>query len=56
MSDPHTYHDGEPFPGRVGLTLADSTPAWPVACRAPEGAPNVLLMVLDDVGFAQLGC
>ena len=22
----------------------------------PEGAPNVLLIVLDDVGFAQLGC
>ena len=23
---------------------------------APEGAPNVLLIVLDDVGYAQLGC
>jgi arylsulfatase len=56
MSDTLTYHDGEPFPGRVGLTLADSQPAWPVARRAPDGAPNVLLVVLDDVGFAQLGC
>jgi arylsulfatase len=56
MSAARTYHDGEPFPGRVALTLADSDPAWPVARRAREGAPNVLLVVLDDVGFAQLGC
>jgi arylsulfatase len=56
MSAPRTYHDGDPFPGRVGLTLAESEPAWPVGRRAPDGAPNVLLVVLDDVGFAQLGC
>ena len=56
MSAPRTYHDNEPFPGRVGLTLADSDPAWPVSRRAPDGAPNVVLVVLDDVGFAQLGC
>src|SRR5262245_27956496 len=56
MSDTPTYRDGDPFPGRVGMTLADSEPAWPVAPRAREGAPNVLLVVLDDVGFAQLGC
>jgi arylsulfatase A-like enzyme len=56
MSHPRTYHDDEPFPGRVGLTVADSEPAWPVAKRAPAGASNVVLVVLDDVGFAQLGC
>ena len=50
------YHDGDPFPGRVGTVLGDSTPAWPVPRRAPAGAPNVVLIVLDDVGFAQLGC
>ncbi len=55
MSDP-TYHDDEPFPGRVGLTLAESEPAWPISRRAPKDAPNVVLVVLDDVGFAQLGC
>ncbi len=53
---PNGYLDGEQFPGRVGRTLMDSEPAWPVARRAPAGAPNVLLVVLDDVGFAQLGC
>jgi arylsulfatase len=51
-----TYRDGEPFPGVVGTTLADSVAAWPVPARAPEGAPNAVLAVLDDVGFAQLGC
>jgi arylsulfatase len=56
MSVPRTYHDGDPFPGRIGLTLAESEPAWPVSRRAPGGAPNVVLVVLDDVGFAQLGC
>lgn len=55
MSEP-TYPDGSPFPGQVGLTLGESQPAWPVARRAPDGAPNVLLLVLDDLGFAQLGC
>ncbi|HJQ85515.1 MAG TPA: arylsulfatase [Candidatus Binatia bacterium] len=56
MSDVRSYHDGDPFPGRVGLTLAESEAAWPMAPRAREGAPNVVLVVLDDVGFAQLGC
>ena len=56
MTDALTYFDDEPFPGRIGLTFEESVPAWPQARRAPEGAPNVVLVVLDDVGFAQLGC
>ncbi len=51
-----TYRDGEPFPGRVGASLEESTPAWPISPRAPDGARNAILVVLDDVGFAQLGC
>ncbi|HXQ60102.1 MAG TPA: arylsulfatase, partial [Acidimicrobiales bacterium] len=34
----------------------DSEPWWPPEPSPPEGAPNVVLLVLDDVGFAQLGC
>lgn len=45
-----------PFKGKVGLTVNESTPAWPPLARAPKGAPNVLYIVLDDVGFAAPGC
>ena len=44
------------FGGRVGRTWRESEPWWPPRPRPPAGAPNVLLIVLDDVGFAQLGC
>ncbi len=56
MPDYISYTDGKPFPGVIGRTQADSVPAWPVPMEAPEGAPNVLMIVLDDTGFAQIGC
>ncbi len=46
----------EPFQGRVGRTFEDSEPWWPEVRRARPGAPNVVYVLLDDVGFAQLGC
>jgi arylsulfatase len=36
--------------------VATSTPQFVEYPRPPEGAPNVLMVVLDDIGFAQLGC
>ncbi len=54
MSNLLTYADGEPFSGVIGRTSDESTPAWPTPPRAPEGAPNVVMFVLDDVGFGQL--
>ncbi len=42
--------------GRIGRDWRDSVPWWPEDPSPPDGAPNVLLVVLDDVGFAQLGC
>ncbi len=42
--------------GRIGRDWRDSEPWWPADPTPPEGAPNVVLVVLDDVGFAQLGC
>ncbi len=47
---------GTEFGGRIGRDWRDSEPWWPPVPRPPAGAPNVLLVVLDDVGFAQLGC
>jgi arylsulfatase len=44
------------FGGRIGRDWRDSEPWWPPMPVPPEGAPNVVLIVLDDVGFAQLGC
>lgn len=41
---------------RVGRTIAESTPEPYVAPRPPRGAPNVVVIVLDDTGFGQLGC
>ncbi|MDQ1458134.1 MAG: hypothetical protein QOH28_3754, partial [Actinomycetota bacterium] len=44
------------FQGVIGRDWRTSTPWWPPDPEPPAGAPNVLLLVLDDVGFAQLGC
>ena len=44
------------FEGVIGRDWRTSTPWWPPDPEPPAGAPNVLMLVLDDVGFAQLGC
>jgi arylsulfatase len=44
------------FKGKIGRTVDESTPYWPPLARAPKDAPNILFIVLDDVGFAGLGC
>jgi arylsulfatase len=50
------YKKGTRFPGVIGRTYDRSEPAWPEPNRPGEDVPNVLFIVLDDVGFAQLGC
>ncbi|HME49302.1 arylsulfatase [Mycobacterium sp.] len=50
------YQPGTTFPGTIGRTPDESTPAWPAPTRAPDGAPNVLFIVIDDMGFGHLGC
>ena len=50
------YKRGQSFPGVIGRTTDESTPAWPQPVRAVPGSPNVLFIVLDDTGFGQLGC
>src|SRR5262245_6899712 len=44
------------FEGVIGRDWRTSTPWWPPEATPPENAPTVVLLVLDDVGFAQLGC
>ena len=50
------YEPGKAFPGVIGRTAGESSPAWPRPLRAAAGAPNVLWIVLDDTGYGQLGC
>jgi arylsulfatase A-like enzyme len=50
------YRSGTAFTGVIGRTYDTSSPAWPQPLRSKAGAPNVLFIVLDDVGFGQLGC
>jgi arylsulfatase A-like enzyme len=40
-----------PFRGIANRTLAGSQPDFPIPVQAPDGAPNVLLVLIDDAGF-----
>jgi len=40
-----------PFAGTINLNAVDSKPCWPARVVPPKGAPNVLLILTDDVGF-----
>lgn len=44
-----------PFRGTIGVTYKDSVPFAVPPVHAPEGAPNVLLVLLDDEGYGQSG-
>ena len=45
----------EPFQGQIGRTFADSKGWWPPLHSPPANAPNVVVVLLDDVGYAQFG-
>jgi hypothetical protein len=42
-----------PFRGKIGETFKDSKQDFPQPLKAPAGAPNVVVILLDDVGFGQ---
>ena len=48
----------KPFKGTINIDIQDSTPDWAPYSQpvAPDGAPSVLYVVLDDVGFSALEC
>jgi Sulfatase len=39
------------FEGQINLNAAQSKPAWPSRVVPPKGAPNIVLILTDDVGF-----
>ncbi|HEY5072013.1 MAG TPA: arylsulfatase [Caulobacteraceae bacterium] len=51
----HKTPSGEDFGGVIGRTIEQSTPWWPAAAFK-AASPDVVLVVLDDTGFAHLGC
>ena len=44
----------KPFKGVINVDIRDSVPDWSPfeAPKAPEGAPNIVYIVLDDVGYS----
>lgn len=41
----------QPFGGEINSNALQSKPYWPARVVPPDGAPNVLLIMTDDVGF-----
>jgi len=42
-----------PFTGKIGKTYKESEEAWPKLPTPPQGAPNIVVILLDDVGYGQ---
>src|SRR5256885_10661190 len=47
---------GQEFKGKIGRTYAESVEWYPETVKPKPGTPNVFIIYLDDVGFAQYGC
>ncbi|MDE3044815.1 MAG: arylsulfatase [Acidobacteriota bacterium] len=46
----------EPFEGVIGRTLRESTPWWPTPPHPKVDAPNVVVILIDDLGFSHFNC
>jgi arylsulfatase A-like enzyme len=48
----------KPFKGKINVDIRDSEPDWSPfePPKSPDGAPNVVYIVLDDVGFSAMSC
>ena len=46
----------EQFDGVIGRTLAESTPSFATRPHPGADAPNVVVILIDDLGFSHFGC
>jgi arylsulfatase len=53
-NSPYPVRGYEGFEGVVNERASESIPSWPKQRRAKPGAPNVILMLLDDMGFSDI--
>lgn len=44
----------QPYQGSIGKTVGESKQWWPERKKAPQGAPNVVWILLDDIGFGAI--
>ena len=51
IPEEHPNRPYEGFGGEVGRVVGTSTPDWPAYPTAPPGAPNVVVMLADDLGL-----
>src|ERR1700683_3528762 len=47
--------EAQPYQGVAGRTLTETKEGWPEPVKAPAGAPNVVWILIDDVGFGAAG-
>jgi len=54
LRTPAAVEDGKR--AEIAESFEDSRPSYGAEVTAPAGAPNIVVIVLDDIGFADLGC